>query len=91
MINITLNVLEEPNVIPAKEFIAKKYQFGTLFKWDTLPEIDWSEREAVIFVCSYRENIFAIDKRGSRVVLGCGNTRIKVINADPDVDLVING
>ena len=91
MINITMNVPEEQGVITAEEFIAKSYQFGTLLKWDTVPDIDWSKREAVIFVCSYRDTIFAIDKHGSRVVLGCGNTMIKVMRANPNVNLVIDG
>ena len=90
MINIQLNTPEEKSVVELQKYIVGKHQFGELFRWDMVGgERDWSE--VCVFVCVYKGGIIAINKRGKKVTLGCHNTLIKVISAEPNVSLVIDG
>ena len=92
MINIQLNVPEEESVVELQKYIVGKHQFGELFKWDafnTSGSRTWSN--VCVFVCVYRSSVIAIDKKGESFTLDCDNTLIKVISAEPNVSLVIDG
>ena len=92
MINIQLNMPEEKSIVELREYIVEKHQFGELFKWDVFSTPGsriWSE--VCVFVCVYRGGVVAFNEKGKKVTLGCDNTLIKVISAEPNVSLVIDG